>query len=94
MKYLIQGGSLSAVWCHNNNMTDLSQHLLLALAQDGCLTSHQFATTTGQDHQKIVGTIKSLESLGNVSGCGCVWGKPGGQMFPCHGLTRAGRPVG
>ncbi|XP_063842992.1 phenylalanine--tRNA ligase alpha subunit-like isoform X1 [Scylla paramamosain] len=47
-------------------MTDLSQQLLLALAQDGCLASHQFATKIGQDHQRIVGTIKSLESLGNV----------------------------
>lgn len=73
--------------CHNNNMTDLSQQLLLALAQDGCLASHQFATKMGQDHQRIVGTIKSLESLGNVSVCDCAAGKPGCPDGACSSDT-------
>lgn len=48
-------------------MTDLSQQLLHALARDGWVSSFQFAAATGQDHQRVVGAIKSLESLGNVS---------------------------
>ncbi|KAK3869963.1 hypothetical protein Pcinc_024764 [Petrolisthes cinctipes] len=45
---------------------DLQQQILHSLDKCDTLYSHQYATCTKLDHQKIVGAIKSLESLGNI----------------------------
>ncbi|CAL4125994.1 unnamed protein product, partial [Meganyctiphanes norvegica] len=45
---------------------DLARQILLAIEKDGLVNSLEYAKTSNQSHQKIVGAIKSLQSLGNV----------------------------
>lgn len=45
---------------------DLSQQILISIEKDGFVNSLEYVQTSNQSHQKIVGAIKSLESLGNV----------------------------
>ena len=42
-------------------------NLLKLLAERGSLDSYEYSKETGCDHQAVVGAIKSLESLGDVS---------------------------
>lgn len=43
------------------------EDLLKFLADRGSLDSYDYARETGSEHQAVVGAIKSLESLGDVS---------------------------
>ncbi|XP_071550650.1 phenylalanine--tRNA ligase alpha subunit [Panulirus ornatus] len=45
---------------------DLQQQILLAVEKNGVVISNEFARNSKEAHQKIVGAIKSLESLGSV----------------------------
>ena len=51
----------------NYGMAEEAQEILLFLAEHKILDSYQYACDTGKDHQIIIGAIKSLQSLGNVS---------------------------
>ena len=46
---------------------DLGSLILQTLEQRGELDSYEFSIETGRDHQTVVGAIKSLQSVGNVS---------------------------
>lgn len=46
---------------------ELSEFILKTLEVQGRLDSYELAQKIGKDHQLIVGAIKSLHSLGNVS---------------------------
>lgn len=46
---------------------ELADLILQILEQKGQLDSYDFAKETGREHQTIVGAIKSLQSVGNVS---------------------------
>ena len=46
---------------------DLSERLLHYLDEHESFNSLKLAEKLGEDHQRIVGAIKSLQSLGNVS---------------------------
>ena len=43
------------------------EHLLKLLAERGTLDSYDLSQELHKDHQAVVGTIKSLHSLGEVS---------------------------
>ena len=45
----------------------LSQFLLVAIDSRGCVDTLEFAKESSKDHQQIVGAVKSLQTLGNVS---------------------------
>ena len=47
-------------------MASLLEEILKAIDQQGQLDTYEYATTTGRDHQTVVGAIKSIESLGEV----------------------------
>ena len=47
-------------------MIDISQHILLLIDKNGPRNSLKISEELKESHQKIVGAIKSLESLGNV----------------------------
>lgn len=55
-------------------------NLLKLLAERGSLDSYQYSQESGCEHQAVVGAIKSLESLGDVSG----------KCQVLHGATPAG----
>ncbi|XP_042888257.1 phenylalanine--tRNA ligase alpha subunit-like [Penaeus japonicus] len=61
---------LSARAQRHNNMgslaMDFPQQILLAVEKNGSVISYEFAKALNEPHQKIVGAIKSLESLGEV----------------------------
>lgn len=46
---------------------DFLQQILLAVEKHGSVISYEFAKALNEPHQRIVGAIKSLESLGEVS---------------------------
>lgn len=46
---------------------DLGDVILQILALKGQLDSYTFSKETDRDHQSVVGAIKSLQSVGNVS---------------------------
>ena len=46
---------------------DLGEQILQILEQKGRLDSYKFSQETNRDHQSVVGAIKSLQSVGNVS---------------------------
>lgn len=47
---------------------EVAQKILSALdANKESINSYTFAKETGEDHQLVIGAIKSLQSLGNVS---------------------------
>ena len=48
-------------------MADLSETLLKLIAERGQITSLAVARELGIDHQKVVGAVKSLQSLGEVN---------------------------
>ncbi|XP_069942001.1 phenylalanine--tRNA ligase alpha subunit isoform X2 [Cherax quadricarinatus] len=54
--------------CHNMGAEgmDVQQQILHALEKNGVVISNEFAVSEKETHQKVVGAIKSLESLGNV----------------------------
>ena len=43
------------------------EDLLKFISNRGSLDSYDYAQETGSEHQAVVGAIKSLESLGDVS---------------------------
>lgn len=45
---------------------ELAEKVLLVLSDEGSSDSLKLSSKLNEDHQKIVGAIKSLESLGNV----------------------------
>ena len=46
---------------------DIGEQLLKLLAERGSVDSYQLSQEFQKEHQLIVGAIKSLQSLGNVS---------------------------
>ncbi|KAG7158725.1 Phenylalanine--tRNA ligase alpha subunit-like [Homarus americanus] len=64
MRARCQSGGLG----HNmgSSVMDLQQEILFSLEKDGVVISNEFGESIKESHQKIVGAIKSLESLGNV----------------------------
>ena len=48
-------------------MADLSELVLQHVDKEGEITTDELAKRLQKDHQKIVGAVKSLQSLGNVS---------------------------
>lgn len=46
---------------------ELNDLILQTLEQKGKLDSYDFSKLTSREHQTIVGAIKSLQSVGNVS---------------------------
>lgn len=51
-----------------NEMADhLPELILEAVAQDGEVDTYLYACNSGIDHQAVVGAVKSLQSLGDVS---------------------------
>lgn len=46
--------------------TALSEKILVHLEQHGTVDSLELAKLWNEDHQKIVGAVKSLQSLGEV----------------------------
>ena len=46
---------------------DLGEQILQILEQKGRLDSYEFSQETSREHQSVVGAIKSLQSVGNVS---------------------------
>jgi hypothetical protein len=47
-------------------MADLSQVVLTEVGKQGEIDTLQLAGSISEDHQKIVGAVKSLQSLGDV----------------------------
>lgn len=47
----------------------LPEQILEIVAERSVLDSYQYAHELGKNHQEIVGVVKSLESLGDVSLC-------------------------
>lgn len=47
-------------------MADLSQIVLTEVGKQGEVDTLQLASSIAEDHQKIVGAVKSLQSLGDV----------------------------
>ena len=45
----------------------LGDLILQTLEQKGRIDSYDFSKETDRDHQTVVGAIKSLQSVGNVS---------------------------
>ena len=50
--------------CHTD---DLPQKILLEVGENVTLESLQYSHALKEQHQKVIGAIKSLESLGDVS---------------------------
>ena len=48
-------------------MADIAAEILQLVANRGTVESLQVAKQLNVDHQKVVGAVKSLQSLGNVS---------------------------
>ena len=46
---------------------ELGSLILQILEEKERLDSHEFSRETGREHQSVVGAIKSLQSVGNVS---------------------------
>lgn len=46
---------------------ELNELLLRRVEEAGRLDSFEFSRETGRDHQAVVGAVKSLSSLGDVS---------------------------
>ena len=46
---------------------ELNEILLGRVAERGRLDTYEFSQETGRDHQAVVGAVKSLRSLGDVS---------------------------
>ena len=47
--------------------TDLNEEVLKYLAQNNKLDTLKFASLLNVDHQKVIGAVKSLQALGDVS---------------------------
>ncbi len=47
-------------------MADLNETLLALLAERGCFDTQTLAKELQIEHQKLVGAVKSLQSLGDV----------------------------
>jgi phenylalanyl-tRNA synthetase alpha chain len=48
------------------NQNSLSERILYSLSQTDGLNSLQLAREYEEDHQKVVGALKSLQSLGSI----------------------------
>lgn len=48
-------------------MANLTEEILKAIEARGSLDTYEYATATNRDHQSIVGVIKSIQALGDVS---------------------------
>lgn len=63
--------SMLSLGAQSHNMgslvMDFPQQILLAVEKHGSVISYEFAKALNEPHQRIVGAIKSLESLGEVS---------------------------
>ena len=46
---------------------DVGGLILQVLEEKGQLDSYDFSKETGREHQTVIGAIKSLQSVGNVS---------------------------
>ena len=67
---------------------DLGGLILQFLEENGQLDSYEFSRETGREHQSVVGAIKSLQSVGNVS-VPHIWTRAGSQCdLPAGGEHR------
>ena len=51
----------------DSSSPDLPQQILDEIAKTGSIDSLAYSERVKQEHQKVIGAIKSLESLGSVS---------------------------
>ena len=45
----------------------LNEEILKAIDDNGQIDTYEYAISTGRDHQIVVGAVKSIQSMGNVS---------------------------
>lgn len=62
-------GNLHALNIMATKLDGLPEQILEIVAERSLLDSYQYACELGKNHQEIVGAVKSLESLGDVSLC-------------------------
>lgn len=48
-------------------MANLTEEILNVIEAKGSLDTYEYANTTGNEHQTVVGIIKSIQALGDVS---------------------------
>lgn len=48
-------------------MANLTEDILNTVESKGSLDTYEYATAIGKEHQTVVGVIKSLQALGDVS---------------------------
>ena len=48
-------------------MANLTDEILQSIETKGSLDTYEYATNTGKEHQAVVGVIKSIQALGDVS---------------------------
>ena len=48
-------------------MTNLTDEVLKTIEAKGSLDTYEYANATGKEHQSVVGVIKSIQALGDVS---------------------------
>lgn len=48
-------------------MANLTEEILNFIETEGSLDTYEYASTTGNEHQTVVGLIKSIQALGDVS---------------------------
>lgn len=51
----------------SSNDLDVGGLILQVLEEKGQLDSYDYSKETGREHQTVIGAIKSLQSVGNVS---------------------------
>ena len=48
-------------------MANLAEEILKNIEAKGSLDTYEYATSAGKDHQTVVGVIKSIQAIGDVS---------------------------
>ena len=48
-------------------MANLTEEILNVIEAKGSVDTYEYATTTDNEHQTVVGVIKSIQALGDVS---------------------------
>ena len=48
-------------------MANLTEEILKGIEAKGSLDTYEYASSAGKDHQSVVGVIKSIHALGDVS---------------------------
>lgn len=48
-------------------MANLTEEILNVIEAKGSVDTYEYATSTGNEHQTVVGVVKSIQALGDVS---------------------------